>query len=115
MSNQILLKTVTNTKYKREPGFVAVYVNNVNFAFSPVDIQMVCGRLEATMDDTQNYINEVVSVIMTPYHAKQVLQAFQKSIEDYEDKHGEIQQPKIEQPPTKEQIVLGSASRRSKK
>ncbi len=105
-------------KYKRSPNFAAIFTNNVNFAFSPIDIQMICSRTVASMDKTVEEVEEVATIIMTPQHAKAVLYALRGNLLAYEEKHGEIQMPSDAQLPpieTKEQQVLASASRRKKK
>jgi hypothetical protein len=103
--------------HKRTPNFASYYVNSVNFAFTPFDIQMVCGRIEATMEEGNEETDEIVTIILNPKHAKLILRAFEQSLKGYEEKNGEIIIPDVESPksPTKETQVLASASRRKKK
>jgi hypothetical protein len=104
-------------EYKRSSNFTIIYTNNVNFAFTPIDIHMICSRTVASMDKKDESIEELATLIMTPQHAKAVLQAFANHIQEYEKAHGEIKmsENKLPQQPTKEELILGSASRRKKK
>lgn len=104
-------------KYKRSPDFTPLYVNNVNFAFTPIDIQMMCSRTVASMDTESDYVEEIATIIMTPQHAVGVLESLAIHIARYEAAHGKIIIPENLQslPPTKEQQVLASAARRKKK
>ncbi len=78
---------------------------------------MICSRTIASMDENVTDIEEIATIIMTPQHAKAVLNALQGNIRAYEEVHGEIKMPiiAISTQPTKEQQVLASASRRKKK
>jgi hypothetical protein len=101
-------------RYKRSPNFTIIYTNNVNFAFTGVDVQMICSRTIASMDENTEAVEEVATIIMTPQHAKAVLHALQGNLQTYESNYGEIKMPQVE-PQTKEQQILASASRRKKK
>lgn len=115
MADEITEEDFNLKKYKRSPNFITVYTNNVNFAFSPIDVQMICSRTVASMDTEIDAVEEVANLIMTPQHAKAVALALQHNINTYEAKHGEIKMPENPQMPTKEQQVLASAARRKKK
>jgi hypothetical protein len=117
LTSKTELKSEIPKAHKRTSDFAAYYVNSVNFAFTPFDIQMVCGRIEATMEEGNEETDEIVTIIMNPMHAKLILKAFSASLQAYEDKNGEIAIPMGNQPesPTKEQKVLASAARRKKK
>lgn len=102
---------------KRTTNFASYYVNSVHFAFTPFDIQMVCGRIEATMEAGNNETDEVAVIIMNPKHAKLVLKALEESIKGYEEINGEIIIPSLDEVklPLKEEKLLASASPRKKK
>ncbi len=78
---------------------------------------MVCGRIEATMEEGHEDTDELVTIIMNPIHAKLVWRAFEASIKSYEEKNGEIIIPLPEEipPPIEEKQVLASAALRKKK
>ena len=99
---------------KRASDFVSLYINSTRFGYTKWDVQMICGRITVTMDKTQNPIEELAVIAMSPEHAKAVLIALTVNIKSYEDEHGEIIIPK-DKPETKEKEVLASASRRKKK
>lgn len=103
-------------KYKRSPDFATIYINNVNFAFTPIDIQMICARTVASMDKENDYVEEIANIVMTPQHALGVLEALTIHIARYEEKHGKIKIPENleHSQSTKEQQFLGSASKKNK-
>ncbi len=117
MTDEMLEEETALGKYKRSPNFTVIFTNNVNFAYTPVDIQMVCSRTMASMDKNVKDIEEIATIIMTPQHAKAVLDALQGNIRAYEKVHGEIKMPIIANStqPIKEQQVLASASRKNKR
>jgi hypothetical protein len=118
MTDKVTNEEFDLKQYKRSPNFTAIFTNNVNFAFSPIDVQMICSRTVASMDKDVEAVEEVTTIIMTPQHAKAVLYALQGNLQAYEEKHGEIKMPNDAQLPqleTKEQQVLASAARRKKK
>ncbi len=87
------------TLVKRSSDFVTQYINNTQFGYSNWDVQMACGRVEISRDGEHNYIDEVVLLIMTPEHAKAMLNALKANLEGFEKEHGEIimRTPKSEQ------------------
>ena len=117
MTNETPKDTFDLRKYKRTPNFTTIYTNNVNFAFTPVDIQMICSTTTASMDENIEAVEEVATIIMTPQQAKAVLGAFLFHVQRYEEAHGEIIMPKDKQPAlsTKKQQVLASAARPKKR
>lgn len=102
---------------RRASDFVSLYINNTRFGYTNWDIQMICGRVTATTDTTQNPVEEIAVIAMSPQHAKAVLKALESNIKIYEDEHGEIKMSEEKQSaqPTKEQQIPASVARRKKK
>ncbi len=101
---------IEELRITRSPQFVSLYINNTQFAYTKWDIQMVCGRVTVTLDRSQNPLEEIASIAMSPVHAKAVLLALQANITSYEAEHGEIIMRD-----TQAQVILDSDSHKNKK
>lgn len=66
-----------------------LYANQVNFANTPWDIQMIFGHLRATKVG-EAVIEELATVVMSPVHAKIMAQIMRTQVERYEAQFGEI-------------------------
>ena len=62
------------------------YVNFANIIHSPSEFVIDLGRIMPGRDDVKIYSR----VIMTPVHAKQLLQALAQNLSLFEQKYGEI-------------------------
>ena len=70
------------------PGYVDVYANTAQGAYTPWDVQITFGRLDTL--DNEPAIAELVTVVMSPQHAKALLRVLESAIRGFEGKHGEI-------------------------
>ena len=78
------------TEFRRSPNFVSIYSNNTLWGYSKFDFQMVCGRAEVSRDKEHQAIEETAIILMTPEHAKLILNDLAGMIANYEKEHGEI-------------------------
>lgn len=62
------------------------YANFFMITNSPSEFIVDCGRILPGLPDARIYSR----IIMTPAHAKQLLQLLEKNIEGFEKQHGEI-------------------------
>lgn len=62
------------------------YANFFMITNSPSEFIMDCGRILPGLPDARIYTR----VVMTPMHAKQLLQLLQKNIDNFEKQFGEI-------------------------
>lgn len=85
MANPNQAQKQLNIKIDEKVG-EGTYANFFMITNSPSEIIMDCGRILPGLPDARIYSR----VIMTPAHAKQLLQLLQKNIEGFEKQHGEI-------------------------
>lgn len=88
----------------RAPDYKKIYVNTTRMAISSWDIRMHLGQSSETLDGG-NLNEDLVSVIMSPAHAKAMLQSLAKTIQAYEQHFGEILSPELAMKSTQEMIA----------
>ena len=84
MSNQKPQKQL-NVKIDEKVG-EGTYANFFMITNSPSEFIMDCGRILPGLPDARIYTR----VVMTPMHAKQLLQLLQKNVDNFEKQFGEI-------------------------
>ncbi|HQB97476.1 MAG: DUF3467 domain-containing protein [Candidatus Cloacimonadaceae bacterium] len=85
MSNQNPPQKQLNIKLDEKVG-EGTYANFFVITNSPSEFIMDCGRILPGLPDARIYSR----VVMTPMHAKQLLQLLEKNINTYEQQFGEI-------------------------
>ncbi|HHV37092.1 MAG TPA: DUF3467 domain-containing protein [Candidatus Cloacimonetes bacterium] len=85
MPNRKQAQKQLNIKLDEKIG-EGTYANFFMITNSPSEIIMDCGRILPGLPDARIYSR----VIMTPAHAKQLLQLLEKNIDGFEKQHGEI-------------------------
>jgi len=82
--------------------FVSIYSNSVNLDVTPWDFKFVFGGLVGQGPNKPPKIENRVEVVMSPQHAKALLNIFTTHLHEYEKRVGEIKlpqpQPPVEQP-----------------
>jgi hypothetical protein len=73
----------------RAADYKNMYVNATKMGVSPWDIRVTVGQVIENADGT-NVTEEQITLLMSPQHAKVVLQSLQTTIEVYERTFGEI-------------------------
>lgn len=74
----------------RSPDFLTLYVNQVQMATTPWDIQLVFASLQVT-GSTQAVLEEKAALIMSPIHAKTMARILTTQVQAYEEQFGMIQ------------------------
>lgn len=69
-------------------GFRSLYTNNANVAASQFDIRITFS--ETVVGPSGGTINDLVSVVMSPQHAKRLAKVFRERIEAWEKEFGTI-------------------------
>ena len=92
-----------------------IYANQVQLATTPWDIQMIFSQLRETRV-SEAVTEELVTVVMSPVHAKVMAQILSNQVVQYEAQFGIINL-NLQPPPEQEKAEAGSkpAKRRSKK
>nr|MDK2850561.1 hypothetical protein [Candidatus Cloacimonadota bacterium] len=85
MPNQNPPQKQLNIKLDEKVG-EGVYANFFMITNSPSEFIMDCGRILPGLPDARIYSR----VVMTPSHAKQLLQLLQKNMDAYEKQFGEV-------------------------
>ena len=85
MSNQQAQQNQIQIKIDEKVG-EGTYANFFVITNSPSEFIMDCGRILPGIPDARIYTR----VLMTPSHAKQLMQLLEKNIETYEKQFGEI-------------------------
>jgi hypothetical protein len=75
----------------RSDKFTKVYANSANLEITPWDFKLVFGEL--IRDKGEHKIEEIVAVVMSPQHAKALLNVMQNNVREYEKQVGEIKLP----------------------
>jgi len=78
---------------RRDDAFTA-YINHTQMGFTRWDMQMIVSRAAVSQDKGHQYVEELGVLIMTPAHAKAVLEVLRANVEAYEAEHGAIEIPK---------------------
>lgn len=77
-------------KFVRVPAFVSTYSNNAQLRTSNWDVSCVFGEIVGEESAGAPIIEQRVSVVMSPQHAKAFLRLLQENIRKYEEAFGEI-------------------------
>lgn len=80
------------------PDAFRAYCNQIEFAYSPWDVTFAINEMVGR-DDAANTIKVVRhgAIVMTPGHAKALLQALAITVQTYEAQFGEIDLHKLQQ------------------
>lgn len=76
---------IPEQQHIKAADFKSLYINTSMMRISFYDISILCGRL--TEDGT---VDDLVSLTMSPEHAKAFLVGLQTTVKQYEDTFGEI-------------------------
>lgn len=76
---------IPQQQHIKAEDFRAVYINSSMIRISFYDFAILCGRL--TEDGT---VEDLVSLIMSPEHAKAFMIGLKQTVKQYEDTFGEI-------------------------
>ena len=85
MANRKQAQKQLNIKLDEKIG-EGTYANFFMITNSPSEFIMDCGRILPGLPDARIYTR----VVMTPMHAKQLLQLLQKNVDNFEKQFGEI-------------------------
>ena len=80
----------------RDDHFIEVYANVSHAGLTPWDIQLTFSRLDSSDGTTRT--RELVSVVVSPQHAKALSAVIQNSVRIYEETFGEIKLTEGQQP-----------------
>jgi hypothetical protein len=75
--------------HKRDSSFASVYCNSAGFSMTFYDLTMVFGQILTTGPEGP-HIQDRAEVTMSLEHAKALLEALAKPLQDYEAKYGPI-------------------------
>ena len=93
-----------------------IYVNSVEMAVSFFDIQMRMGQVQ-DISDKRLVVKILTNVVMSPPHAKALVQALVSNVAVYEDKFGAITLPEglgiASEPPPPSSRSRGGARRKA--
>ena len=76
----------------RSENYTLVYSNQVQIGMSPYDFQFVFGRLFTT-EENETYVEELVSILMSPQHALAMILPMLNMVIQYERQYGSINLP----------------------
>lgn len=93
------LRAADVAKIERTGELPSLYVNSVESKVSFFDIQLVLGFTEEIRPDQSVLVKNLVTIVMSPQHAKALREALIVNIEAYERAFGVIQMPTLA-PPT---------------
>jgi hypothetical protein len=99
--DQEITRDMQTVPVKRAEQFVEIYANYVSLSTAPWDVTVMFGR--AVTDNPHNpYIEQRVSIALSPQTAKAFVHLLQQNIHIYEQQYGEIRytplQPRAEEP-----------------
>jgi len=84
----------------RSPNFLKIYVNSAQIEASIWDFRLIFG--EMTQSSGKLLVEQSLAVIMSPQHAKALLNILASNLQEYEKKVGQINlPPRKEEPATK--------------
>lgn len=82
----------TEVKQIRSSGYFSFYTNNARIGFSGWDVRVTFADL-GEGDDRKPLIKDITTAIMSPPHAKALLNALVEGVKKYEHQFGEIKIP----------------------
>jgi hypothetical protein len=86
----ILLKP-EDLNFVRSDKFMKVYANNAQFEMSIWDVRLTFGDM--TVSEGKGIVEQAVTVVMSPHHAKALANVLINNVEKYEQRFGEIKLP----------------------
>ncbi len=95
------LKITEAQQVERTGELPVIYANSVQSKVSFFDVQLVLGFIEEFRPDHSVLVKNLVTVVMSPQHAKALRDALIQNINAYEEAFGTIQMPALA-PPTPE-------------
>ena len=76
---------------RREGDSPVVYVNSVQVKVGPYDFQLVLGQTAGMASDKTLIVNNLVTVVMSPQHAKALSDVLSQHVQLFEELMGTIQ------------------------
>jgi len=76
----------------RSQGFVSIYSNSAQLDVTPWDFRLTFGELKPEANKPPK-IEQLVGVVMSPQHAKALVQILSTFVQEYEKNVGEIKLP----------------------
>jgi hypothetical protein len=91
-------RTLQDLPIRQSADFAMVYANSAHFATLPWDLTVIFGQV-ISVDPNDPYVEQRVSVTLSPQAAKMVLEFLRRNVVAYEQQYGEIRlAPSSEQP-----------------
>ncbi len=85
----------------RAPNMPTIYVNNIGFGVSPVEVRLFLGEILPDIDGKSVTITQRLAVVMTPEYAKVVVETLSQALMNLEKQFGALRNIRPEnQPPT---------------
>jgi hypothetical protein len=79
---------------RRAPNYLHCYANNVQIESTLWDINMIFGEVQEVFpDEPKIVVQDLVSVVMTPEHAKAMCMTLVQHLKTYEQNYGKIRFP----------------------
>jgi len=78
------------TQGPKSPNHHEVYTNTSKVGMGPWDMRLIFGHLIEGATPNQQVMEDLVTVVMSPQHAKVLLLSWQSAIKAYEDNFGAI-------------------------
>jgi len=74
----------------KHPDHREIYTNTSKIGLGPWDIRLIFGHLIEGATPQQQVMEDLVTIIMSPQHAKVLLASWQNALKTYEDNFGVI-------------------------
>jgi hypothetical protein len=74
----------------RAPNMPTVYVNNIGFGVSPVEVRLFLGEILPNPDGKSVTITQRLAVVMTPEYAKVVAETLSQALTNLEKQYGPL-------------------------
>jgi hypothetical protein len=86
------LKTVfmAVTPGSKHPDHREIYSNTTKVGFGPWDIRLIFGHIVEGASPSQQVSEDLVTIVMSPQHAKVLIASWEKVIKAYEGQFGAI-------------------------
>jgi hypothetical protein len=99
-----ITRTLQDLPLRPSADFRMIYANSVHFAMLPWDLTLIFGQVIG-IDPQDPYVEQRMSVTLSPLAAKMALEFLQRNIAAYEQQYGEIRLT----PPSRESTEEPSA------
>jgi hypothetical protein len=83
--------------YLGSEGAPSLYVNSVEMGASAWDVRVKLGEAFGQYADGRPIVKHLATLVMSPAHAKAMMEALQITVKTWEDKFGEIDLPRLKQ------------------